>query len=149
MIIIDADACPSIKLIEETAKNNNFDVLICCDTNHEITSDYSKVIYISPGRDSVDTYISNVVSKNDIVITQDYGVATTALGKKAYAINPKGMIYIDENIDSLMYMRHLNKKMRNQGIKIKGPKKRTKEDDTNLINNLNKLIVKIMNKWYN
>ncbi|MEI3509043.1 MAG: DUF188 domain-containing protein [Bacilli bacterium] len=54
--------------------------------------DYSKIIYVDQGNDSVDLYIANTVKKDDIVITQDYGVATTVLAK-ADAINPKGLIY--------------------------------------------------------
>ncbi len=146
MIIIDADACPSIKLIEETAKKHEINVLLCVDMNHVLNSDYSEIKYITPGTNSVDNYIANIVKPNDIVITGDYGVATTTLAKKAYAISTKGLIYDNSNIDSLMFMRHMNSKMRNQKIKIKGPKKRTKDDDVNLINNLEILIEKVLNK---
>lgn len=149
MIIIDADACPSIKLIEDTAKKHQIKTLICSDPNRILNSDYSKIIYVDQGNDSVDLYIANTVKKDDIVITQDYGVATTVLAKEAYAINPKGLIYDDSNIDSLMLSRHMNKRLRRQGFKIKGPKKRTKEDDVKLISNLELLIVKVKNKWYN
>ena len=42
-IIIDGDACPSIPIIESIANENNIEVLIYCDINHYIRSDYSTV----------------------------------------------------------------------------------------------------------
>lgn len=147
MIIIDGDACPSIKLIEETAKVYQIKVLICHDTNHIITSDYSQTQTISEGPNSVDIYIANITKEKDIVITNDYPLALTALSKNSYAISPKGLIYTKQNIDTLMLTRYINNKQKPS--KIKGPKKRKKEDDINLINNLKKLIEKSIIKWYN
>ena len=80
------------------------------DTNHIITSDYSEVVTVSQGADSVDLYLINRVNKGDIVITQDYGVATLALGKGAKAISNSGMIFDDTNIDKLLFERFLGKK---------------------------------------
>jgi uncharacterized protein YaiI (UPF0178 family) len=86
--------------------------------------------------------IANDIKKGDILVTQDFGLATIALSKKAYVVHPKGMIYTDDNIDNLLYERHLNSKLRKSGKHTKGPRKRTKEDDQNLINSLETLINK-------
>ena len=53
-IIIDGDACPSIPIIESIAKENNIEVLIYCDINHYIRSDYSTVKVVDSGFQSVD-----------------------------------------------------------------------------------------------
>lgn len=142
-IIIDGDACPSINLIEECAKKYNLDILIIADTCHNIISDYSKVIITDKGSQSVDIKLINIVKTNDIVISQDYGVAVMTLAKNAYCISPKGLIYTNDNIDSLLLNRHINQKLRNQGKHIKGPKKRKNDDDIKLIESLEQIIRKL------
>lgn len=140
-IIIDADACPSIPKIEEIASNYSIECLIFCDYDHHLSSNYSTVNIIESGYQSVDMAIINEVKTNDIVITQDYGLATLVLSKKGYAINPNGMIYDNSNIDYLMNLRHVKAKIRNYAH-LKGPKKRTKQDENNLIKNIIYLINK-------
>lgn len=139
-ILIDGDACPSIKLIEDTAIKYNIPIIIITDTSHVISSDYSKIIIVDKSNQSTDIRLINETCKNDIVITQDYGVAVMVLAKKAYCITPKGLIFTDENIDSLILNRHINQKLRSEGKRIKGPKKRTNDDDVKLIDSLEKII---------
>lgn len=139
-IIVDADACPGKQIIEKVAKENNIQVIMYCDISHTITSNYSEVRYVDKGFQSVDMALINVTEKGDIIVTQDYGVAAMALGRKAYAINPKGYIYDNDNIDRLLFERHISAKVRRGGGKTSNPRKRTKEDDERLHHNLLKLI---------
>ncbi|WMJ79592.1 YaiI/YqxD family protein [Clostridium sp. MB40-C1] len=139
-IIVDADSCPGREYIEKAAKEYNIEVNMYCDINHIIESDYSSVKIVDSGFQSVDMYIVNESAKGDIVVTQDYGVAAMVLGKKAYAISPKGYIYSDDNIDKLLFERHISSKVRRSGGKTNNPKKRTSEDDERLYKNLVKLI---------
>lgn len=82
-------------------------------------------------------------NREDIVVSQDYGVAAMALGKAAYAIHQSGRWYTDENIDRMLMERHLNKKARRSSHKnhIKGPKKRTEEDDERFAQSFEKMIL--------
>ncbi|MFL0194214.1 YaiI/YqxD family protein [Clostridium sp. WILCCON 0269] len=139
-ILVDGDACPGKHIIENTARENGIEVVIYCDTNHILNSNYSTVITVDSGFQSVDMMIVNKVTSGDIVVSQDYGVAAMALGKKAYAINPKGYIYHDGNMDKLLFERYISSKVRRTGGKTSSPKKRTKEDDKRLRKNLLQLI---------
>ena len=142
-IYVDADACPVVKQTEKIAKKYNVPVVLICDTNHILNSDYSDVIIADAGADSVDIVLVNKCSKGDIVVSQDYGVAAMALGKGAYAIHQSGKWYTDENIDRMLMERHLNKKARRGSAKnhIKGPKKRTSEDDERFAQSFEKLVL--------
>lgn len=80
-IYVDADACPVVRIVEQAAKKNNIPVMLLCDTNHVLTSDYSEVKVIGAGADAVDFALINLCVKSDIVVTQDYGIAAMALGK--------------------------------------------------------------------
>lgn len=144
-IYVDADACPVIPIVEQVAEKNNIAVTLLCDTNHVLDSDYSEVKIIGAGADAVDFALINLCGKNDIVVTQDYGVAAMALGKGAYAIHQSGKWYTDENIDQMLMERHLSKKARRASGKnhLKGPKKRTEEDDVRFKRSFEKLVMTI------
>lgn len=141
-ILVDADACPGKHMIEKAASENNIDVIMYCDINHRLSSSYSDIKYVESGFQNVDMIIVNEVKKGDIVISQDYGLAALVLGKKAYAISPKGYIYDNDNIDRLLFERHVSGKIRRSGGKTFNPKKRMEEDDKRLYKNLMFLIDK-------
>ena len=130
-ILVDADACPVKNIIVRIAKEHNIPVVMLIDTSHVINDGYSEVITVDKSRDSVDIALANKVSKSDIVVTQDYGVAAMALPKGAKAINQNGLIYSNENIDKLLFERHIGQKIRQSGGRTSGPRKRTKVDDEN------------------
>ncbi len=140
-IYVDADACPVTRIAERVAKEHGIPVVLLCDTNHVLSSDYSEIRVIGAGADAVDIALINLCQRGDIVVTQDYGVAALALGKGAKAIHQSGRWYMDENIDSLLMERHLAKVARRKGKNhLKGPAKRTEEDDRRFEESFQKLI---------
>ena len=143
-ILVDADACPVIRLVEKIAKAYEMPVVLLCDTNHVLESDYSEIKVIGAGRDAVDFALVGMCSKGDIVVTQDYGVAAMILGKGAYGIHQSGKWYTNENIDQMLMERHINKKVRRASGKhhLKGPAKRTEEDDLRFAESFEKLVRK-------
>ena len=129
-IYIDADACPVTRIAEDIARKHGIPVTLLCDTSHQLASDYSTVRVIGEGADAVDIALINLCGRGDIVVTQDYGVAALALGKGARAIHQSGRRYTDENIDGLLMERHMAKVARRSAKHhLKGPAKRTAEDD--------------------
>ena len=143
-IFVDADACPVVRIIEQVAKEYGIEVCLLCDTNHILQSDYSEVKIIGAGADAVDFALINMAKRGDIVVTQDYGVAAMALGKGCYGIHQSGRWYTNENIDQLLMERHMAKEARRASAKhhMKGPRKRTKEDDERFEESFVKLIEK-------
>ena len=130
-ILVDADACPVIRIVERSAKKHGAAVTLLCDTNHVLASGYSEIRVIGAGADAVDFALINLCRPGDIVVTQDYGVAALALGKGAYAIHQSGRMYTQDTIDQMLMERHLARKARMGKGKhhLKGPKKRTREED--------------------
>ena len=86
-VYVDADACPVVRIVEKVSKEFGVSVCLLCDTNHVLTSDCSEVVIVGAGADAVDIALINRCKAGDIVVTQDYGVAALALGKKALAIH--------------------------------------------------------------
>lgn len=147
-IYVDADACPVVGIVEETAKKYKIPITLLCDTNHVLHSDYSDVVVVGAGADAVDYKLISICHSGDIVVSQDYGVAAMALGKGAYAIHQSGKWYTNDNIDQMLMERHLNKKARRSSHKnhIKGPKKRTEEDNERFAQSFEKLILMAQSK---
>ena len=141
-ILVDADACPVTRIVEQVAQKENISCVLLCDTNHVLHSDYSEVKIIGAGADAVDFALLNLCWKGDVVVTQDYGVAAMILGKGAYGIHQSGKWYTNENIDELLMQRHIAKKVRRSSKKnhLKGPMKRTEEDDRRFQESFEKLI---------
>ncbi|MDO4977178.1 MAG: YaiI/YqxD family protein [Eubacteriales bacterium] len=141
-IYVDADACPVVKIIEKVAKKYEIPCTLLCDTNHVISSDYSDLIIVGAGADAVDFKLVSLIQKRDICVTQDYGVAAMILGKGAYGIHQSGKWYTNENIDQLLMQRHITKKVRRSSKKnhLKGPAKRSLEDDLRFEESFEKLL---------
>lgn len=144
-ILIDADACPVTRIAEQIAVEERIPLTILCDTSHIIDSDHGEVLVVGQGADAVDFALMNHAKRGDIVVTQDYGVAAMALGKGAYAIHQSGKWYTNENIDQMLFERHMAKKARRGSGKahLKGPKKRTSEDDITFEKSFRRLIEQV------
>lgn len=128
-ILIDADGCPVVDLTVKLAKKYGIECTILCDTSHEFNRDGAKTVVVEKGADSVDFKIVNLVGEGDIVVTQDYGLAAMCLARKAIPVSQNGLVYTDKNIDQLLFTRYVSKKIRNAGGRMKGPSKRTPEQD--------------------
>ena len=139
-ILIDADGCPVVKQATQIAKENNIEVVIFCDTSHIINSDYAQIITVSKGADSVDFALVNEVKSGDIVVTQDYGLAAMVLSKGGKAITQNGMIISDSNLGLLLTTRYESKKARMSGAHLKGPKKRTTQNDETFVKSFKSLL---------
>ncbi|MBP3664330.1 MAG: YaiI/YqxD family protein [Tyzzerella sp.] len=145
-IYVDADACPVVRIVEKIASKYDISCTLLCDTNHVIRSDYSEVVIVGAGADAVDFKLISLLSKGDICVSQDYGVAAMALGKGCFAIHQSGKWYTNENIDQMLLERHLAKKARKSTRKhhLKGPSKRTMEDDLRFEKSFEKMIQKAL-----
>ncbi len=142
-ILVDADACPVVRQVEEVARRHGLPVTLLCDEHHIMHSDYSHVRHVSSGADAVDIALMNLCRRGDIVVTQDYGVAAMALGKGAFAIHHGGKRYTDENIDMMLMERHLAKKARRASGKhhLHGPAKFTEEDRSRFVREFETLVL--------
>lgn len=142
-ILVDADACPVKEEIINVAKKYNIEVKMYIDTSHELYLDYPEIIMVDKGMDAVDFRIINDTIKEDIIVTQDYGLASLILPKEAYAIDLNGKEYTDDNIEILLHQRYIGKQNRKKGIYNNRKSKRKAKQNEKFKNNLTKLIKRI------
>jgi len=140
-VLVDADACPVKHIITRVAREYGLQVIMFCDTSHEINDTYSIVVTVDKQRDSVDIAIINQTNSEDIVVTQDYGLAAMVLGKHAKALNQNGLVYTQDNIERLLSERYVSQKIRRSGARTAGPPKRSKADDNRFESAFRRLIL--------
>ena len=128
-VLIDADACPVVDIAVRLCKLHGIPCLLLCDTAHTMQRDGASTLIFDKGADSVDFALVNRVCPGDLVITQDYGLASMCLARKARVLHQDGWEYTADNIDGLLFQRHEARKFRNAGGRTKGPKKRTPQQD--------------------
>ena len=128
-VLIDADGCPVVDLTIRICRACSVPVLILCDTAHRIERDGAETMVFDKGADSVDFALVNRVRPGDVVITQDYGLAAMCLSRRARVLNQNGLEYTADNIEWLLEQRHHSKKLLRAGKHLKGPAKRTKEQN--------------------
>lgn len=128
-VFVDADACPVVDITVRLCKNAKIECVLLCDTAHEIRREGVETLVFDKGADSVDFALVNRVSPGDIVITQDYGLASMCLAKQASVLHQDGWAYTEDNIGALLFQRHESKRYRMAGGRVKGPSKRRAEQD--------------------
>ncbi|WP_299145307.1 DUF188 domain-containing protein [uncultured Dialister sp.] len=129
-ILIDGDGCPVIRETERAASLFGLEVFIFCDTSHSIRSDKSRVILVDQGRDAADWAIISKVKEGDVAVTQDYGLASLVLSRKAFAFHQDGWQYTEENIEGLLQQRYEAAKARRSSKNhMEGPAKRDRKQN--------------------
>lgn len=142
-IYIDADAMPksALAIARDLSRQFGAELTTVSSISHEHTGE--KHITVDAHKEATDMEILRRIQtgRNTIVVTQDYGLAALALARLALAVSPTGLIFSSENIDALLSERAMSAKLRRAGkMKLRGPRKRTSEDDTRFHDALHHLI---------
>lgn len=124
-VLIDADGCPVVDIAIRLCKNAGVSCLLLCDTSHEFHREGAETLVFDKGADSVDYALVNRVHAGDIVITQDYGLASMCLARKARVVHQDGWEYTADNIDALLFERHESRKYRASCGRARGQRKRS------------------------
>lgn len=128
-LIVDADACPRnvLAICKQMAVRFGYALYTVANYHHQIDSRHHIMVGGRP--EETDIKIANLARVGDVVVTQDWGLAALALGKKAAAISPNGREYRPETIDFLLEERFLKAQIRRGGGRTKGPKARRPAQD--------------------
>lgn len=130
-IIIDGDACPVVDSIIDLTTETGIFVTIIRSFSHfsnQLYPPHVSTLYVDDGPDAVDYKIVQLSTKDDIVITQDYGLASLLVDKVLIVMHHNGKIYNSKNIQQLLDKRYMNAQIRKQGGRHKGPLPFTKQD---------------------
>ena len=130
-IFVDADASPVKKEIIEVAGEFDLPVTLVASVAHHSTAELPEnvqQIYVDSSPEAADYKIIRLADPGDLVITQDYGLASLLLGNKVYVLHHSGRQISADNIDYLLARRYYSAQARQAGMKTKGPQAFTAED---------------------
>lgn len=147
-IFIDADGSPVKDEVVELAGRYQLEVVMVTAIEHytnKIYPDFVRFVYVDKGPDAVDFKIVSLINEGDILVTQDYGLASLVINK-AYVINQTGMIYDQDNINQLLWQRHISQQMRKQGLRTKQTGKYMEEQRKTFKQSMEQLIQEHMNE---
>ena len=143
-LYIDADACPVTREAITIARSRGMKVVLVANATQNFDKHTRRegveAVRVSGGADAADFAIVERIEADDIVVTQDIGVAAMVLGKNAGAISPRGRIFYQSTIDIEMEVRHAEAKHRRSGGRTGGPRPFTDEDRENFSDQLERLI---------
>lgn len=130
-IFIDGDGSPVKDTAIESALAHSIDVVIVTSIDHYSLKEYPKnvsFVYVDKGADAADYKIVQLIKTDDILVTQDYGLASLVLPKGVRVLHQLGYEYTGENMDGLLEQRYFSAKVRKSGGRTKGPKAFTQAD---------------------
>lgn len=157
-LYLDADACPVTREALACARRARVPVVIVGNTTQNLERHVRRddprdaaharggdashsgfwvdVLDVSVGADSADFAIVERLKPDDVVVTQDIGLASMVLGRGAAAIGVRGRVYSRATIDMDLFIRHEEKKVRRAGGRTRGPAAFTDEDRERFSHNL-------------
>lgn len=140
-IIVDADACPVKPEIIDAARRFDVPVLMVASFDHRLDEQPGvTVVQVDRSDQSADLYIANHIAPGQILVTQDFGLATIGLAKRAIVLSNRGQQYTEETIGFLLESRHEHAKRRRNGKFGKGPRPFTRQDRENFLHTLTKVL---------
>ena len=141
-IWIDADACPKTvkEILFKTSARLKIDLSLVANSYQSIPhSPLIKLTIVGKKLDEADQYIVDHVLSGELVVTADIPLAAKVVDKGAYALNPRGELYTEENIGEILSMRDFMKELRDGGAITGGPASFGPKDVEQFANSINKL----------
>lgn len=131
-LYIDADACPVTRDAIAIARARKVPVVLVGNETQNLARQAERpgvdYIQVASGRDSADFAIIEQLDADDVVVTQDTGLAAMVLGRGALAVSPRGREFHLATIDAELAVRHAEQRHRRAGGRTRGPSAFEDED---------------------
>ncbi|MCS5579415.1 MAG: YaiI/YqxD family protein, partial [Gammaproteobacteria bacterium] len=117
-IWVDADACPAVikDILFRAAERTRVQLTLIANQALPIPpSHHIDMVQVMPGFDAADNEIVKRMGRGDLVITSDIPLASEAIDKGGYALNPRGELYTTDNIKERLNMRDFLATLRASG----------------------------------
>jgi uncharacterized protein YaiI (UPF0178 family) len=144
-IFIDADAFPNVIKDVLIRASMRLNVPLCFVANKPVRvagAANISFIQVAEGLDVADDRISELVQPGDLVITADIPLADRVVTKGAFALDPRGKLYTQDNIKNSLAMRGLFKELRDGGMVTSGPIPFGKSDRQTFANRLDRFLIR-------
>ena len=144
-IWVDADACPAVikEILYRAAQRKQVALILVANQPLRIpASPYIRSMRVAGGFDVADHKIVELVEPGDLVITADIPLAGDVIKKGGYALNPRGDLYTQDNIQERLTLRNFLGELRNTGINTGGPSPLNHSDRQAFANQLDRFLTR-------
>jgi uncharacterized protein YaiI (UPF0178 family) len=144
-IFIDADGFPTAakELVVRAAVRLQIPLVFVANKKVGFTpSGVISSVIVPEGPDVADDRIVEMARPGDLVLTADIPLADRVVARGAFALNPRGKLYTEENIKERLAMRDLLSELRDGGMMTGGPSAFGKKDCQAFVNQLDSFLVR-------
>jgi uncharacterized protein YaiI (UPF0178 family) len=143
-IYIDADGCAVKDEVYKVASRYELKVIIVANKPLTVPLDARiEMQVVSGGFDAADDWITENITKGDILITSDILLADRCIKRESRVLGPKGRELNEENIGNALASRELSSHLRNLGHTNTGPAPMAKNDRSQFLSTLDQIIQSI------
>jgi hypothetical protein len=103
-------------------------------------STFVRALQVPRGFDVADREIVEKVQAGDLVVTADIPLASSVIGRGAHALDPRGVLYTEDNIHERLSVRNLMDQLRASGVETSGPAPWSPSDSHAFANHLDRLL---------
>ncbi|SDY52384.1 hypothetical protein SAMN05421736_102174 [Evansella caseinilytica] len=101
---------------------------------------FVEYVLVDANKEEADLAIINKSGKGDLAVTDDLGLSGILLAKGVYVLTSRGKLLTNEEMDFLLDVRYQSAKQRRSGLRTKGPKKLTQDNQSNFQKQLEKIL---------
>jgi len=142
-IWVDADACPQPirQILCRAAERERVAVVFVANRPPRLPrSQYVRSLKVSAGFDVADRRIADSLHEGDLVVTADVPLAAEAVARGALALDPRGELYTEDNVQERLAVRDLMDQLRGAGVETGGPSSFGASDRQAFANQLDRLL---------
>ena len=144
-IWVDADACPQVikEIVFRAADRAQVMTTLVANTLLRTpSSPFIRAIRVPKGFDGADHRIVRELQRGDLVITADIPLAAEVIKRGGHALDPRGELYSEDNVQERLAIRNLMQELRGSGELIRGPAPFSTSDRHLFANHLNRFLTR-------
>jgi uncharacterized protein YaiI (UPF0178 family) len=141
--LVDADSCPKSarELVVRRAKKLEARVIFAA--NRRIEADGAQMEICSNKENAADDRIVELAEKGDLVITRDIPLAKRVVEKEAAALDDRGRVFNQNNINELLSVRNFTVGLADNGLGIERTANYGKKELKSFADSLDRLLAKL------
>jgi uncharacterized protein YaiI (UPF0178 family) len=148
-IWVDADGCPhAIKsILYRAAERARIQTTLVANRPLRVPSSrFIQTLQVPAGFDVADHRIVQLAQPGDLVVTADIPLAAEIVAKGILALNPRGDLYTENNVQERLAVRNLMDQLRSEGVRTSGPASFGARDRQAFADQLDRLLTKHFKK---
>lgn len=148
-IWVDADACPqAVKniIVSASVKRSVQSIFVANQVMDIPDSELISFKLVSKEPDAADNYIQENSMVSDMVITQDIPLAHALVSKKVTVMDPRGILFTDDNINERLSVRDLMYDLREANDIKGGPKPYGEKEKRTFASTFDKELTRLLKK---